>query len=195
MENINKIDETTNKENQSIDTVDLEQNIIILDNIKNITNDETTSNCTCIMYMLGILFILGIIGCVITYIVYVIISLCQTSYNEQKEMCSKSNAWLYLLLGLVVNSIVSIISTKQRNTGDTEKSKKSNYCNLSQITSLAFTIWGCIELFGVNCIKELDHTLLYTMLQVSVIGNIIITGILLLFGITMCCFVLYNEKN
>jgi len=189
MENINKTDETTNKENQSIDTVDLEQNIIILDNIKNVTNDETTSNSTYIMYMLGILFILGIIGCAIIYSVYVIISLCQTSYNEQKEICSKSNAWLYLLLELVVNSIVSKISIKQKNTGDTEKSKKSNYRDLLQITSIAFTIWGCIELFGVNCVKELNHTLLYTMLQVSVIRNIIVTGILLLFGTTMCCFV------
>ena len=49
------------------------------------------------------------------------------------------------------------------------------------------TIWGCVELFGVNCLNELNHTLLYTMLEVTVIINIISTGIIMLPNIGVSC--------
>ncbi len=40
--------------------------------------------------------------------VYIIKSLCETSYSEQKNLCLTSNAWIYLLLSMVINSIIRL---------------------------------------------------------------------------------------
>jgi uncharacterized membrane protein YuzA (DUF378 family) len=143
--------------------------------------------------------ILGIVGGAITYIVFVIISLCRTSYNEQKDLCEKSNAWLYLLLGLILNTLVGSNSAKSRsgsNSNSEDKSSISCGPTIQILTSLSFMIWGCIELFGTNCVNELDGTLLYTMLQVAVYVNIVLTGIMCLAGFVTCglfCCAAFNR--
>jgi len=139
-----------------------------------------------------ILLALGIIGCAITYIVYMIMSICQTSYNEQKDICNKSNAWLYLLLSLIINVIVGSAATKSQSS-DNSKYKSNISCKiiLQIFTCVTFLIWGCVELFGVECVGDLKSTLLYTMLQVTVITNIVVGCISLIIGLVtgglFCC--------
>jgi hypothetical protein len=142
---------------------------------------KTSTYCDWITSAIIIMFILGIIASVITYVVYVIKSLCQTSYYEQKNLCSESNAWIYLLLSMVINAFVGLCSEKSKN----ESEKSNSYCTLT-ISGLAFMIWGCVELYGVKCVNKLDHTLLYTTLKITVLSNIVITCLLMLFGVFIC---------
>ena len=51
------------------------------------------------------LFGIAIVGGMITYVVFVIIALNQTSYNKQKDLCSKSNVWVYLLITLLMGFV------------------------------------------------------------------------------------------
>lgn len=147
----------------------------------------------CLAGCVGILFALGLIGLGITYVVYVIISLCETSYHEQKDMCGKSNAWLYLLLGLIIGTVsnTSAAKNKARARSDSSESKSgsSPACStiIQGLVPLCFTIWGCIELFGVGCVGELKSTLLYTMLEVSVIANLVIVGLIVVGSSVLCC--------
>ena len=116
--------------------------------------DKKSIYDTCLTYVCIGAFVLVMIASGTTYIVYTITSLCQTSYNDQKEMCSMSNAWIYLLLNMVINAIIILTSIKSQIIYKSENSKKLNICDLQQIASFGFTIWGCIELFGVNCVNS-----------------------------------------
>jgi len=153
-----------------------------------------TYNFGCLAVTLGLIFAIGLVGLTITYIVYVIISLCQTSYKEQKDMCEKSNAWLYLLLSLIIGTIGNSSGVKLSKS---ESESKSSGPNLIQsMCVLVFTIWGCVELFGIGCVHELKSTLLYTMLEISVIAYLVIGGIIMVFGLLVCgctCFLSGNS--
>lgn len=168
---------------ESFKPTELSQPTKSTESIKYTELDLKTSAKDCLSYILFVIILLGIIGIAIAYIVYIITSLCETSYSEQKKMCSKSNAWLFLLLSLIVNSIVT---SKSGNKAKSNDDTKSNDLILELLVSLGFTIWGCYELFGVKCVGELSHTLLYTMLQISVITDIVIFGFVILFGFCSC---------
>jgi hypothetical protein len=170
----------------SVQKNDIESNQI---NTKVIDINDSEKYGTCIICG-SILFALGVISCIITYFVYMFMSLCQTSYNEQKDICNESNIWLYLLLSLVINVIgsSSVIRSKYQ---DHPKSKLIIILQL--IIGLNFLSWGCIELFGIKCVKDLKLTLLYTMLQVTVIINIVVGCILLIIGLGTCCATLLNK--
>ena len=105
--------------------------------------DDTTSNislrtknihetssiykyCSCFSIFI---LIVGILGCAITYIVYVIMSLHQTSYSEQKDMCEKSNAWIYILLTIIINVIVGSCIAISNNYDNSNK-PYGNYLGL-----------------------------------------------------------------
>lgn len=165
-------------------TTSPQTNIQIANNIPGAINTNETQSINKCCSLLGMLMIIGILGCAITYIVYVIMSLSQTSYSEQKKLCEKSNAWLYLLLGMIINAIVGSYTSIQKSSDD---NNKLNRIYLKYLTCVVFTIWGCVELFSVNCVNELNNTLLYTMLEVSVICNIIITGIFMFVGLGFSC--------
>ncbi len=147
--------------------------------------------CGCCGVVLGLIGVIGVIGLSITYIVYVIISLCKTSYHEQKEICSSSNVWIYLLLSIILNTLTSSASAKSKinssSNSNSTKSKSIFPVLLSSLSALSFTIWGCVELFAVDCIDKLHSTMLYTMLEVSVIVNLVILGIIVLVGLVLCC--------
>jgi hypothetical protein len=166
----------------------IESNIPNLNQNHPVHNKSTTLNkCKC---LIEILFLFFSIGLVITYTICVIISICKTSYNEQKEMCSNSNIWLYLLLNIICNSLITLLITNYKlNSNDSSKNKNnSNYPDFIQVLYiLSFTIWGCIELFGVNCVNHLKSTLLYTMMEVSVFIKLFILGFLLIIIFILCC--------
>jgi hypothetical protein len=177
---------------------DIEANRIIVIPSTNKTETNKYERLSCFGAIIFLIFAIGLVGLAITYIVYVIISLCQTSYNEQKDMCANSNVWLYLLLSIILGTMTSSLTTKSRlNSNHSSKSKNnlnSILPGLIQVLyGLTFTIWGCIELFGVNCVGQLKHTLLYTMMEVSVFANIVSLGLELLISLVMCCFV--NQIN
>jgi len=149
------------------------------------TKSTTSQKCKC---LIEILFLFCSIALVVTYTVYVIISLCQTSYNKQKEMCRNSNIWVYLLLNIICNSLLTSSTVNSKLNSNSKNKNNSNYLYLIQVLYiLSFTIWGCIELFGVNCVDNLNSTLLYTMMEVSVFIRIIILGLLLIISFVVCC--------
>jgi hypothetical protein len=153
-----------------------------------INSQQNSECCGCLVVMLGVLFAIGLLGLGITYIVYVIISLCRTSYKEQKDMCEESNVWLYLLLSLIIGTMVNSSSAKSKVKSSTSSSKnKSNVPVLVQVVCmLAFTIWGCVELFKVKCVGELKSTLLYTMLEISVISNLALLSVVVVACLFLC---------
>lgn len=172
---LNDIELGINESNQKTPKIDL-------------STDIETSILDSICIFFGIILVFGVFGCIITYIVYVIMSLCETSYSEQKDMCKESNVWLFLLLDLIAKLIVGNLSAKSKYNSIQESNTESKSNNtLESLISLSFAIWGCYELFGINCVDNLKSTLLYTMLQVTVINNIIIFGIIILTTISVCC--------
>jgi hypothetical protein len=149
------------------------------------SKSTTSQKCKC---LLEILSLFCCIALAVTYTVYVIISLCQTSYDEQKEMCKNSNIWLYLLLNIICNSLITSSTVNSKLNSNSKNKNNSNYSNLIQVLYvLSFTIWGCIELFGVNCVDNIKSTLLYTMMEVSVFIRLIILGLLLIISFVLCC--------
>jgi hypothetical protein len=153
----------------------MEESNSITDSI--LINQQTDDNYSIGYYALKVTYVLGIV----TYMVYTIKSLCETSYSEQKNLCSESNAWIYLLISVVINPIIGLIQlfcVKFRG--------EHNMFVMSAISSLAFLIWWCIEFYNVNCVNELEHTLLYTMLIVTVLSNLVITCLSFLFFIFRC---------
>jgi hypothetical protein len=132
---------------------------------ENPTLTETNNNsylgiqffCNCF----GILLWSSLIILYIAYIVYAVISLAQTSYYDQKDLCPESNAWLFVLILFIVNPKIS-----------TEKGNKNkSIC----IIYFAFCIWACYEYFHVECVSKLNDTLLYKILEINVIVLLIIS--------------------
>jgi hypothetical protein len=130
------------------------------------------------------LFYITIYGLTITYIVFIIMSICQTSYSEQKDICEKSNAWLYLLLNMIISIIIR--STKLNSTDSTNL--KCHFL-AELLVGFVFVIWGCIELFGIGCFDKLKSTLFYTMVEISVISNIVGLAIMIILEL---CVVNFN---
>ncbi len=177
--------------------VDIESNVnnLLQQVRRNQTNYTNSNKFKCFGIVMGLFFLIGIIGLAITYIVYVIISLCETSYHEQKDMCDSSNAWLYLLLSIILGTVISSTKSSRFNSNNTsESSDNSIYSFIEILYFLAFTIWGCIELFQVDCVDELKHTLLYTMLKISVFAEIVGLGFLMLSCFIACC-ILDSEQE
>jgi hypothetical protein len=180
---------------------DIESNLIntkVIDiNHTKIKKFNFRDECRSYIMCGSVLLALGIIGCTITYIVYMIMSLCQTSYNEQKVICNKSNTWLYLLLSLIINAIVGSSVTRSESQDQTKPKSIINCKIIIELFSgLTFLIWGCIELFGIGCVEDLKSTLLYTMLQVTVITNIVVGCLTLIIGLVTCglfCCAAFNR--
>lgn len=127
------------------------------------------------------IFIITLLSLTIAYLVFTIISLCKTSYKDQKDECNESNAWIYILINLI-SGIIIVGLTKNKK----EKIDKNVELSISTIILIGMMIWGCYELFGIKCIINLKKTLLYTMLQINVISRIIIN--LLMLVIFICYY-------
>ena len=113
------------------------------------------------------ILILALFSASISYVVFSIIALCDLSYKQQKDICKKSNAWIYILLNLISGVIIFGITKNKK-----DNNKKDNLL-VSYIILIAMMIWGCYELFGINCVSKLNNTLLYIMLQINIYLRII----------------------
>ena len=105
------------------------------------------------------------------FIIYSIISLCETSYYHQKELCEYSDIWVFNIVSLIVTPSLSNNIIKSCYTKD-KRFLVKNYLIYAIII-----IWGVHECFIVGCISKLYDTLLYDILQIN-----IICGILLIFA-------------
>jgi len=173
----NDIESNINENNNVLSTTNIN------DFNKNLLLEEKKDNSNPYLILYILLYII-LFGLQVTYYVYSIISLCQTSYIEQKESCSKSNMWLYVLINTIISIIVNLNNFQNKLLENSDNIKnKVNYVEILII--LGMTVWSCYEFFGINCIKELSSTILYTILEISVIINIILSGIL---------FIIFNNE-
>jgi len=133
------------------------------------TKNESNSSekISCLIICCNMILILALFSASISYVVFSIIALCDLSYQQQKDRCNKSNAWIYILLNLISGVIIFGITKNKKDTN-----KKDNLL-VSYIILIAMMIWGCYELFGINCVSKLHNTLLYIMLQINVYLRII----------------------
>ena len=182
---------TSFRENPRFGSIDTNENrfeSIVLDSpesksitIKNENDNFPTKNennnsdkISCLIICCNIILILALFSASISYIVFSIMSLCKISYHQQKDICNKSNAWIYILLSLISGVIIFGITKNKKDNN------KKDHLLVSYIILIAMMIWGCYELFGINCVSKLHNTLLYIMLQINVylriITNLIVIG-------------------
>lgn len=163
---------------ESIDTNETRFESIVLESPESLSPNSKKSitetfppknknNTSCLIICCNIILILALFSASISYVVFSIIALCDLSYKQQKDICKKSNAWIYILLNLISGVIIFGITKNKKDTN-----KKDNLL-VSYIILIAMMIWGCYELFGINCVSKLDNTLLYIMLQINVYLRII----------------------
>lgn len=163
---------------ESIDTNETRFESIVLESPESLSPNSKKSitetfppknknNTSCLIICCNMILILALFSASISYVVFCIIALCDLSYQQQKDICNKSNAWIYILLNLISGVIIFGITKNKKDT-----SKKDNLL-VSYIILIAMMIWGCYELFGINCVSKLDNTLLYIMLQINVYLRII----------------------
>lgn len=185
---------------ESIDTNETRFESIVLDtpeslspdSKKSITETFTTktennsNNFSCLIICCNMILILALFSASISYVVFSIIALCDLSYKQQKEICKKSNAWIYILLNLISGVIIFGITKNKKDTN-----KKDNLL-VSYIILIAMMIWGCYELFGINCVSKLDNTLLYIMLQINVYLRIITNSIVIA---SICYYKKISDDN
>lgn len=163
---------------ESIDTNETRFESIVLESPESLSPNSKKSitetfppknknNTSCLIICCNIILILALFSASISYVVFCIIALCDLSYKQQKDICKKSNAWIYILLNLISGVIIFGITKNKKDTN-----KKDNLL-VSYIILIAMMIWGCYELFGINCVSKLDNTLLYIMLQINVYLRII----------------------
>lgn len=133
------------------------------------TKNESNNSekISCLIICCNMILILVLFSASISYFVFSVIALCDLSYHQQKDICNKSNAWIYILLNLISGVIIFGITKNKK-----DNNKNSNLLML-YIILIAMMIWGCYELFGINCVSKLHNTLLYIMLQINVYLRII----------------------
>ena len=119
--------------------------------------DRKMKQIMCCVLPLTILMFIGLV----IMIVFDILSLVYTPLSEVKDICPSSNMWEWMLTQLIVGTIISCItSDKEEDIFVTRTIRLS--------VSMAFTIWGLVELVGPSCAHDLSHTLLFKMTTASV---------------------------
>ena len=144
---------------------------------------------TCSIVFFGILFFLLIV----TFVVFTIFGL-----NEEIKSCDKSHLWIYSLVSL-------LLLLKLKNTMIVFTKNNNNIMRFIELlTLLGMITWGIYEFFYVDCVNELNDTILYKTSFIYLLVNIILLSILLLFiisdFITGLCLVtdlesIENKKN
>ena len=133
-----------------------------------LNNRESNLFClTCLMLM----FTIGLIIIIITYIVFAIIALIRVSLEKQKDLCYDSNLWFYCLISLILIPKINL----------TIKNIKNNNLILKVIEiliTIGIIIWGIYEFYDVNCINNLNDTILYSVTYVYWLSQIIFLGII-----------------
>jgi hypothetical protein len=151
---------------------------------RNFTGGWMTDACAsigsiCGPALIGILMF-GFVGAAITFLVYTIIALVRVDYYEQKDYCKDSNAWVFVLVHLLVGGNLSASSAKQGG----DQSEAAGCAEiLNSLIFCGLLAWGIYEVWGVDCFNDMDNTTLWVITQVYVIVDIIAIGIALVGGI------------
>jgi hypothetical protein len=148
---------------------------------------ETTENLYCLICLIVSSSIISFILSSI-YIAFTIIGLVNTSYNEIYKLCKNSHLWIYNLVSL----ILFLVSMK--NVHNSLQNQNNNYKQIiiQAIILLIISFWGAFEIFFVNCVNELDNTILYrTSFMYWLINTIML--FLLLLGVTIKLFNFTNN--
>jgi hypothetical protein len=169
LDEFSKIDIELNKQSIINSTDDINSSIV--------KSNYLNKFCNTFFIFIILLIVCSLILGSIVYVVFAIISLCETSYIEQKNMCKQSNMWLYILINLIISSVNTTSFVNKRYSDE----KQTPILNILILFGLLS--WGCYELFGVECVNNLHSTLLYIILEINVIVEIIINGIVI---ITLC---------
>ncbi len=134
-----------------------------------------------------IFFSIAICALSVTFFVYAIISLVRTSNNEQKDLCHRSSAWVYVLVHLILGGFI-YQQGEDKGDNDVEKLGKACWNLIKYLTILGLMSWGCYELWGISCVDQLKDKLLYIILQIYVIVDIIAVGCSCCVMWSICCF-------
>lgn len=89
----------------------------------------------------------------------------------------------YILTILILDGLYILIG------GNSSKENKNKTIQLNNIIiSFVMMIWGSIELWDVECVDELNHTLLYRMVRIHVISSFVLLPISLIYYIMIIYF-------
>ena len=118
-----------------------------------------------------LLFSIILVGLILTYIVFAIIGLINTPLEEQYNLCSNSNLWIYGIVSLLVLSN-NILNIPKLNT--------NKILIIRFLILIIMIIWGIYEFIIVSCVNNLSYTILYKA-----------TIIYWIFQIFFLCVILY----
>lgn len=146
--------------------VDIENQIVRNDDIQLVVIPNGRMYRDQFLYLGAIIMILFIVLAIFyfVFIIFSIMSLCRTSYYDQKELCRESDVWIFIIICLIITPSLSINIIKSYG-----KDKKTLAIN-------------CL-IYIIRCISELYGTLLYNILKIN-----LIYGVLFIFisGLTTC---------
>jgi hypothetical protein len=133
-------------------------------------NNNKCSYLTCEVLLI-ILSSIILVGSILTYIVFAIIGLINTPLEEQYNLCTTSNLWIYSIVSLLVLSN-NILNIPKLNT--------NKILVIRLLILIIMIIWGIYEFIIVNCVNNLRYTILYK-----------VTIIYWICQITFFCSILY----
>tara|TARA_B100001027_G_scaffold208470_1_gene173773 strand:- start:635 stop:1243 length:609 start_codon:yes stop_codon:yes gene_type:complete len=129
-----------------------------------------------------LLFTLALAGCSVTYYVYCIMALVKDSHDSIQNTCSKSNIWTFLLTVLILN-IVSLKGVSSSGSKDNGMAIFNIFIGIIIIISIC--TWGSLEYWN-ECVQDkLSNTLIFTMVQITLIIEYAVIGILTIFIILL----------
>tara|TARA_B100000282_G_C31725359_1_gene488122 strand:+ start:1019 stop:1627 length:609 start_codon:yes stop_codon:yes gene_type:complete len=122
-----------------------------------------------------ILFILALAGSSIAYYVYCIMALVKDSHDSIQNTCSKSNIWPFLLTVLILN-IISLQRASISESKDNGIAIFNIFIGILIIISMC--TWGSLEYWN-ECVQDkLSNTLIFTMVQITLIIEYVVIGML-----------------
>ena len=136
----------------------------------------------CILICISIGVIIGLL----IWNIFVIKSLIETTIDDITNICNKSGLWYYNAIIMINNLLLFIYTISSFKTKIT---KENIVCILSYIyiTSIIFSTWGSLEIFGHSCPSKLTNTLLYKLGYVILIFQYILFIILPIVIIVYLC--------
>ena len=137
------------------------------------SNDKAVDMWDALMPCLSCLFCLfsvGIAGALIANAVFGIMALVETSRSDLQDDCPDTHLWEYLAVILIMglNNNRSIV--KQSGSED----RSWLVILFTFLVQFGLLCWGSYELWGVDCVDDIDSNLIYTMAYINVVAGWVI---------------------
>lgn len=159
-------------------------------NVDSVTNNRVTNNknndmasYNAIITMLTIIVVICIFAGAIALLVFDILALKADSPQSINDKCPASAMWYYILVYLIL-SLVQVKVSKEDENGYG-----------SMLLPMAMMIWGCVELWAVDCVDEINDTLLYKMTLIHVIISFVAVFISLIIITCSCITTMVKYSN